>query len=516
MPLPPIAQVAEPPAPATPGGRRLGWCLLALAYAIALAAGLRHVDRPWESGMRGEMAAAYTDGAVATTLAHGLAVTKGLPTILVPTDQAPQQFIAWHHPPYYWLYETLAAWLAGHRPLVLRLAHLLLYLPGILALYQLARRRLGPVLAGCACVLFASCPQVAYFGPMVLQDGAVLGLGLVTAAAFGRHLAAPRLGTWVLTAIAYFLVCCLDYPGYFWGPALLFLVPGQPRPWRAARDVVLLAPVAVAAFALTACHYGLVMGGPAGFVRSMLQIASLEHQVAPNDGGPTVASALHDLLVVYCCWPTASLAALGGLLAVWRRPAGGRNVLLLVAALALPGILNCTVFFRHSLQHPFWSMHGAAGVAVLAAVVPWLACRLLAGPMRVRALAIGLLLATVATAAVGTLATHAILERHACPATAAPSYLEQVAPRFQGCAFALASHMDATQAFYGTTMVIGPIATEAALDQVLSLGRANLYQGDVAFVLHPLQQGSGLQRRLDTMATPQRVGDILLYRFPVR
>ncbi|MEO6595490.1 MAG: glycosyltransferase family 39 protein, partial [Planctomycetota bacterium] len=207
--------------------------MLVVAAVVLLIASLRNLGEPWEQGMRGGAAAAYSDGAVAHTLAYGLGATLGMPTFIVEHDGEIERRVNWHHPPLYWLYLSLSAWLFGHHTGVLRVAHLLLFLPGLLALFALMRRRLGPVVAGVVALSFATCPLVAYFGPMVLQDGAVLGLGLVTLWRFQCHVDAPSKRSWFVTAALFFVLTSLDYTGYWWGMAMFGLALGAESRWRA-------------------------------------------------------------------------------------------------------------------------------------------------------------------------------------------------------------------------------------------------------------------------------------------
>lgn len=495
--------------------QRLGRDLLALAFAILLVAGLRNIAGPWETGMRGQAASTYTEGAVVHHLEHGLAVTQGMPSFIVMVDGQLVRYVNWHHPPAYWLYTTAFAWLFGLHTWVLRLAQLILFLPGLLALFAIVRRKAGPVVAGVAALLFATSPLLAYFGPMVLQDGAVLGVGLVACWSFLGHVQAPARASWWRTAALFFAVASLDFPGYFWGLAMFALALAEPRRGPAMRSALSLFPVALVALAVTACHYGLELGGPLQYLREMLALAAQEGRAAQQtDLWTRAGGAVHELFVVHRAGGLFFMALLGLLLAPLRRSSTVARIAWLGGGLLLPGLCNYALFLPHALHHVFWSMHGGAGLSVLAAI-PAIVGRDLwsTGHGRARAAGAGLLLLTAATAVTGTVWTHQVIARFAADPTGTPALIHSVQPLLHGCAVALTSAPVASQTHFRGTMVLGGIDEEAEFELMLGIARNQRYPGDVAFVLHPLHRESALRLRLDQLATPMVQGDVLVYRF---
>ncbi len=493
---------------------QVGRAMLLLALALALSAALRNFTGPWECGMRGQFGARYTQGAVANTLEHGLGVTLGMPAIVMTGDGETDTIVNWHHPPLYWLWVTGFAAVLGLEPWVMRLAHLVLFLPGFLALFALVRRRVDPVAAGSVALLFATAPLVAYWGPMVLQDGAVLSIGLTAAWSFDRHVAVPSRGSWWRTAGLYFLVTSLDIQGHFWGPALFVLALVSHARRRALLTVFSLFPVSLAAFAVTACHYGLVLGGPLGWVDGMLDLAGVE--VLQESGERLrhqVWFAIHEVVVGHWCGPILVLAALGSALSSWLRRTPAGQLAGLGFALIVPGVLNCTAFFPHALIHPLWSVHGFAGVATLAGIVPVAATRWWQGGGSRRALAAAFGLATVATVAIGVYGSHELNTRNGPDYTETSVTLRRVEHLFGGCAFGLTSTPVEEQQVFGATTFYGSIEQPEQLDAVLALGYETGVRGRIVFVLHPRHANGRLRERLDRLAEATVVDGVRVYRF---
>lgn len=367
--------MSEPTSPTPPGQERVGWWLFTLACLIFLVAGLRDVTTPWENGMRGACGGGYTDGAVSQTLAYGLGVTLGTPAFITDDGGELIRSVNWHHPPGYWLFMSGCGWLLGQEPCALRLAQLALFLPGLFALFALARRSLGPVVAGLTTLLFTTSPLVAYFGPMVLQDGAVLSFGLLTMWSFDRHLVAPTARSWWRTAACFFVTCSIDYPGYFWGLSMFALALIAPQRRRAIWSVFSFFPVSVLAFLVMALHYGLVLGGPLAFLEQLHEVFAAEAALVESVGSRALRAS-HELFVAYGNWPLFALALLGGVLALFSRLGSWRATALLGLVLSVPGLCNDTAMFGHALDHVFWSLQGFAGLAALGAVVPVAGARL--------------------------------------------------------------------------------------------------------------------------------------------
>ncbi|HEU4420466.1 MAG TPA: glycosyltransferase family 39 protein, partial [Planctomycetota bacterium] len=345
--------------------------MFALSCLIFLVAGLRDITTPWEGGFRGTCGGGYSDGAVSQTLAYGLGVTLGTPAFITDDDGELIRSVNWHHPPGYWLFLSGCVWLLGHEPCVFRLVQLAIFLPGLLALFAFAKRRVGATVAGITTLLFATNPLVAYFGPMVLQDGAVLSFGLLTMWSFDRHLMAPPARSWWRTAACFFATTSIDYPGYFWGLAMFGLALIAPPRRRAIWSVFSFFPVSVLAFLVMALHYGLVLGGPLVFLENLVTaFTRAGAPVASEPMGSRVREAMDQLFVAYGNWPSCALALLGGALALCSRHGAWRAIAGLGLVLGVPGLCNVVAMFGHALDHVYWPLPGFAGIAALGAVVP--------------------------------------------------------------------------------------------------------------------------------------------------
>ncbi len=108
---------------------------LVVGCVVLLAACLHDITGPWESGHRGANGGHYSSGAVIHTLRYGLGATLGMPAFITEWGGELHKEVNWHHPPIYWLYLSGFASVFGHTPFALRIAHLLLFLPGALAFY---------------------------------------------------------------------------------------------------------------------------------------------------------------------------------------------------------------------------------------------------------------------------------------------------------------------------------------------------------------------------------------------
>ncbi|HZN39739.1 MAG TPA: glycosyltransferase family 39 protein [Planctomycetota bacterium] len=501
---------------------RCSWLLLGAAAVILLTASLRNIGDPWENGQRGGVAARYSDVAVAHTLAYGLGVTRGMPTFVVELDDGTyQRNVNFHHPPYYWLYLSLWGYLFGNTPTVLRVGQLVVFLPGLLALFWLVRGRAGPVAAGLTALLFASAPLVGYYGPMALQDGAVLGCGLVTLWCFQRHLDAPSRGRWLATAAMFFVTASWDYSGYWWGPAMFVLALDQTARWRAVAWVMSFVPVSMLAFAVLAVHYGFEFGGPLGFVRELLHLMHMEGEMAKgkvDEGAVDLGRFLHAMRVLFIDYANQfllGLAVLGSAAAAWVRGAGLRRLAVCALAMLTPGLLNYGAMIRHAVDHEFWFLHGFAGLAGLAALAPVAGLGLIGrGGVLWRGAGIVLLLAAGTTVAWGTVRTHQVITHWQYVETNDTiAVVNQALPHLVGCQTTLTSAPPTTQVQFGLTS-LGAYGVDTAekVRMWFDLAQQIKAKGRIGFVVHPKHRNSPMTELLDTMAERLEAGDVWVYR----
>jgi hypothetical protein len=240
------------------------------------------------------------------------------------------------------------------------------------------------------------------------------------------------------------------------------------------------------------------------------------HDARAQATWPQVAAALRDVLIEHGNAPLVVLALSGVVLAVAVRGRDVLGLLWLGLALSLPGVLNCGSMVVHALGHPFWSMHGFAGLCALAAVVPvvgwrWLQCdglRRMAGAT--------LLLLAGAGATFGAVHTQRLISRHAFVDNATPAIMLKAVPHLTRCSWALTSAEPVPQVFFGTSQTFGGIDTPEKLEACLGLARAASLRGQLGFVVHPRHRDSQLVTMLDGMAAAVLVDDIRIYRIPLR
>ncbi|MGE3351824.1 MAG: glycosyltransferase family 39 protein [Planctomycetota bacterium] len=505
-------------APTAAPASRLGRALLAAALLLALLGALNGIAAPWENGLRGENAAVYEDAFVRSHLRHGFGVTHGAPAFAYTADGVVHCSWHWHHPPLYPLYLTAWAFVFGQHEWVLRLAQLVAFLPGIAALYDLLRRALRPTLAGAAALLFATAPLIGYFGPMVVHDGAVLSLGLCTAAMFWRWVEAPSRGRFAAVAALFFVTTQLDFLGQFWGVALFLMALAAPARARAVRAVLLLLPVSLGSLLLTVLHYGTFLGGPLAFVRGMLAVTGQSHDRSPS--WDELADATGLMMTGYGAWPCWALAGLGLAIAVARRAPAQRRALWFGRtlwfglALAVPGVASSLFSLRHYVDHVFWSMAAMAGVAVLAAIpfataVEWLQT----GARRLRLPAALLLAATAGAVAHGTVTVHALVARFATTDASFPAMVADASDLVRGAIIALTNREVPMRPYLPGLMFLGGVRTATDLDLWMEFGRSRGMHGEVAFVLDPREADAGLVARLEQLAAPQRLEHVTVFRF---
>ncbi|MBZ0154188.1 MAG: glycosyltransferase family 39 protein [Planctomycetes bacterium] len=507
---PPSPPYEPPPAadlrPAATGrDERAGRLLLLLATVLLLITSLRNITGPWEHGLRGGVAARYTDVAVAVNLKYGLAVTHGLPGFVIEVDGKLEQNVNHHHPPYYWLYVSFWGWLLGHTPMALRIGQLLLFFPGLFALYLLVRRFASPQAAGWSALLFATAPLIAYYGPMVLQDGAVLGCGLWTLWRYQRLCDAPNVRNWLACAGLFFVSASWDFSGYWWGPAMFVLAFAQRRKLAAVLQVVGMFPVSLLAFGVMAWHFGFdpKIGSAVGYVHELLTLIHLEsHGIAETVDLARFGEAMAVVWFEHFNIGLLVLALAG--IAVAARDAALRPLLLVGAATLLPGLLNYGSMFRHAVDHPFWSVHGFAGLCVFAAAVP-----ALGGRLRAPALVLACCVAIG-----GHLGTHRLVTNHEVIETNDTiAVMRKAVPLLDGVSTVMTSAPAVTQVQIEHMSMAYAIDTAEKLQGFVALGREKQFRDQVGFIVHPEHADPELVRVLDALS-PRQVGPdgILVYR----
>jgi len=485
----------------SPRADRTGWLLLAIAVLVLLGAGLRNITDPWEKGMRGGVASFYSDAVVSHTLRHGLERTLGMPAVIEEDDEGFKRAVNWHHPPGYWLYLTFAAWLIEHEVWVLRAAQLLLFLPGVLALFLLIRRRVDALAAGVVALGFATCPLVAYYGPMVLQDGATLGVGLGAMWAFDRSVALRTWRAWWLAAALFFVTCSIDFPGYFWGLAMFCQAVFVHRSWAAVRTVLSLFPVSLAAFAVLAVHYGVDLGGPLGFVEQLTSVLHGEVASKPITAA-RIQGQVHNLLYRHGNVLFLAMAALGACSWLLFRTPKATRLLGIGVSLFVPGVVCVATMFNHALDHVFWSIQGFGGLATLAAL-PVLCAR---GRARVVAVALWGVMAVG-----GAVWTHVVISENEFEDVGTHAVMQKARPWLVQCATCLTSAKKTSQSYFYGTHVWPEIDTVPKLELMLMTARNVNYRGMMCVVVAPEHTASALTQRLDELGERQVADDVWVY-----
>ncbi|MBX3464005.1 MAG: glycosyltransferase family 39 protein [Planctomycetes bacterium] len=505
---------SRPPAAELPPRSTTGRVLLAIAYVILLVACLRNIGDEWEGGARGGNGARYSHIAVQHTVHYGLGATLGTPAFITEVDGKLEREVNWHHPPVYWLYLAAWCWPLGVTPPVMRIATVVLLLPSVLWLFQLLRRRCGELHAGVGSLLYAACPHVAYYGPMVLQDGPALSAGIATALCFQRYLDAPGRGRFWATAAAFFVACSIDFTGYWWGPALLVLGLAHERRRLAIRAIVGLFFVAVVAGAAWVIHCGLAMDGVAALVELMYATFHLEQHYSKTVVTPErLARAMDDLWLVHGNLVAASIGGLGLLAMPFVREKSLRQMAVVGVALLVPGLLNCGVMWQHTIDHIYWPLQGFAGVSVLAAILPSLGLGLVQGYGWRRAAGAGLVALGAFTTVWGIAKTHYVISKHELAIrNDTAETITKAMPHLEGCSWTLTSAPSIAQPMFGHTTVWYDIDTPAKLQTVLDYARYHKMRATVGVVVHPNHRDSDLPTLLDTMAPRIEVDGILVYR----
>lgn len=494
--------------------RFAGRVLLALALLSTVAAGLHGLDGPWEGGFRGVNGSEYSQTFVRHFLDLGAGATNLAPVQqVIPTDPVTLDW-NWHHPPLHPLLLWLGALVLGNSEWVLRLVQLLLFLPACWGLHALVSRFAGQWTAGTAALVFAAAPLCGYFGPMVIQDGAVLAFSLLAAAAFVDHLRAPSLRTWLPCAGWYFVTTSFDFHAHFHGISLAVLAFTTERPWRGVLRALSFLPVSLLSLGLVALHYGTFLGGPGGFFHSALHLAGDGWQEHVNFA--SAMAALREFVVDGLTVPLL-VASLCGTLLLLRaaRERHAACLLLLAAALGVPGIVHCIVFAPHAVTHDYWLLPLVPAVAVTAAAVATPArCALRipkASTRCVGALGLALLAAAVVQ---GTVATHQRID--ALRTTAYRDLGLEIRALSERGDVVLCSESVRIAQYYADRFVLGEVATPERLDACIGIARANRVGARIVFLLAPALKDSGLGTRLRELAAPRSEGNWIVHVLPNR
>ena len=512
------SEALRQPLPRDPRDERTGKILLALAMLAALIAALVDFTAPWDGGFKGPMTSLYEEVFVRNHLEHGLSATRWSPAFFIDAQTGKGNW-HWHHPPFYPLYLTAFAAVLGLHEWVLRLAHLLVFLPGIPALYWLVRQATNARHAGWAALLFASTPLVAYFGPMVCYDGPMMSGFIVSAALFWRYAHAPSLGAWTLAATAFLLTASLDFLGQFCGLGLFAMAWLLPNPRRSALAVVAMLPLSVLSVAVTALLYGQFLGGPMGFVRQMLHFSAYEQSRIEHVTAAALQKALDEMLFVFGSWPLCLLGALGvAALLAGRSPR--KPLLAVVVALVVPPLLGAAVTFKHLVDHPFWPMPWMAPLAVVAAAVPATGHRLLrSASFGARALAAAMLAAAAGAVVHGAFVTQERIAFFRQNDPLFPDLLAEVGDRIEGCVAGFTNRTVISRRYAPGVIFQGDVDEPWEVDFVLAYGKNSGFVGDAAFVLDAASARPDLLARLEQLANdkgvaPWRSEQAIVYRIP--
>ncbi len=492
---------------------RAGRILLALAFAVALAAALRDFFAPWDGGFRGAMTALYEDVFVRNHLTHGLSATHWSPAYVVDVENGAGTW-HWHHPPYYPLWLTAFAAVLGHHEWVLRLSHFVLYLPGIAALWWLVREVSNARLAGWAALLFTATPLVGYFGPMVCYDGALMSLSIATVAAFWHWAQTATKRGWWLPATLFFATASIDFLGQFCGLALFALAWFTPHPRRAAIGVLAMLPLSILSVAIIALIYGTFLGGPLGFLREMLHFSAYEQSRAGEVTPEAIERAANDVLVVFGTWPLLALAAAGLLGVLLEGDLRKKTLFAIVIALLLTPLLGSLVTLKHFVDHPFWPMPLMAGLAVLAAIVPALGHRWFLEQDPSRQL-VGAMFAILGAAAVvhGAYTAQERITFFQRNDPEFPRLLQDVGERIAGSMAGFTNRTVIARRYDPGVIFQGDIDEAWEVDFVLAYGKQSGFRGDAAFVIDRTIAKPELIARLDQLAKAESLGRATLYRF---
>lgn len=496
---------------------RLGGILLAVAFALGLAAGLHDVTGPWESGLRGA-GAFYTDSFVEAFLARGICQMHGIPGFLVQGPNGATVLHDWHHPPIYWLYLTLVASVLGNEPAVLRLGHLLLWLPSIGILFVLVRCIAGSLVAGCTSVLHVAVPMTGYFGPMLLPEGAATTAGLATLWLLHRHLERPSLGRLLVTCAAYFVTTQFDFISHLWGIAALILTMDSCWSWRSIKAVLALLCVSILSACLNAVHYGFLFGGPLQFLQELMRIASNASAAALPIENLDATAAIEAWAWQWIGMPHLVLAVVG-LGVAWSWSATSRRAIVLAAACGSAGVAACVLTPHHAVLHAFWPLQGMTGLAVLGAFVPAAGVvGLMQRRWSLRMLGAVACLGGIGAVGSGVWATH--LQIATCAVDPRAVQLpenRELKDLLRGCSMAISHDELGDRGQLVGVAIFGGIDTPAELELMWGLATKGPVRGNGAYVLATNSGGLPTSRelleRLGEIGTPVHGEYWLVYRF---
>ena len=483
--------------------RRVDLALVVLALAAAVVAGLHELGDPWDGSLRGTIVSTDTHRFVQNHLELGLGKTRGGGVTFVdPLIGAP--YFYGNHPATTPMLLLPFAALFGDSEDTLRVAATLLWLPGLLALWRLARRWLAPPAPGAATLLLATLPVNVVWGPCPHLELVVLPALLLAALAFVRQLERPTSARAAVLCLAVVFCGLTDWPGLFVAPLLVILAAACPEPRRALLLALRVSPLLLVSLALIHAHtawfhrrlvgpeYWLgLFGGTQGFAVDLQTFAG------------THAGYVLDGLGL----PALALLAAGAVVA-WRDGAPGRRGLAAAAALMTPGLLNVLLFKHHAVIHPFWGLFGTAGVALLAAVP----CAALGAPQatRGRRRLGGAALALVLLAAVAGL--RAGFDTMASWRRSDFRDLGLLLDaRYERGDVVAASFDPAPADIYVRATLLGPVGSAEALEALASRYAPPAFTGRLAVVLPERDLDGPLGRRLQALGEARPCGRWLLF-----
>lgn len=356
-----------PPEPTvTSDGRRRAGAALAVA-ALAAALNAPRLDRPWDRSIA-SASATYQMLFVRNWDEAGFAALRGIPCVGIGGETAVERDPYLHHPVLtYWIEYAIRRWLGWTE----RAFRLLPFLATVLSagLTVLLAARLAGLRGGAlAGLLFLCLPLGSAFGLMANPEATVL---LALVAGFLAWLRLRERPTparqWVLFAV-FFAGCQADWGAYFLAPALLlgeFLRPPGARRWR---EPLLLFPVGAAAFLATVLHFAWGVGDARLALEHVFGTALTTVSGAAGRTLPAFLANQADVVREYVGWPPLALLAGLALAAVARPGRLRREPGAVLAALAVPVMLNLSIFQAPAFDHAFYWMPGMLFFPAAAAV----------------------------------------------------------------------------------------------------------------------------------------------------
>jgi hypothetical protein len=288
----------------------------------------------------------------------------------------------------------------------------------------------------------------------------------------------------------------------------------SPQPKRMAIDVIKMLPVSILAVAITACIYGTFLGGPFGFVREMLQFSAYEQSRAGEVTAASLDFALNNVLVVFGAWTILAFAAIGAAMLAAPGLGAKKPMLAIVAGLIGPPLCASAVTFKHFVDHPFWPMPWMAGLAALAATAPsighlWLRDRDFTRQLQ------GAMLAMCGAAAVahGVFVTHERITFFAQNDPDFPQLVDEAKDKLGGAFAGFTNRTVISRRYEPGVIFQGDVDEAWEVDYVISYGKNSGFRGDAVFLLDGATAKPETLAKLDTLATAQRLGRAIVYRF---